>query len=108
MMYVRSVLDMAATERLSAHKERFTWRRILLASKVIRGVGTYRMRNRIPFHACARAICSVDDHFQHSLTMRDVMGGYAKFLPRLVKFRHLEFDSALQQAFWTVTNPKRL
>ena len=42
------------------------------------------------------------------LTMRDVMGGYAKFLPRLVKFRHLEFDSALQQAFWTVTNPKRL
>ena len=42
------------------------------------------------------------------LTMRDVMGGYAKFLPRLIKFRHLEFDSALQQAFWTVTNPKRL
>lgn len=42
------------------------------------------------------------------LAMRDVMGGYAKFLPRLVKFRHLEFDSALQQAFWTVTNPKRL
>ena len=50
-----------------------------------------------------------DDHYQLDFTnMKDVMGGYAKFLPRLFKFRHLEFDSALQQVFWTVTNPKRL
>ncbi|CAI8032213.1 Protein unc-50 homolog [Geodia barretti] len=31
-----------------------------------------------------------------------------KFLSRLVKFRHLELDSAFQQVFWTVLDPKRL
>ena len=67
------------------------------------------MCNRNTFHACAHGWYSAYDHFQLCvMAVRDVMGGYAKFLPRLVKFRHLEFDSALQQALWTVTNPKRL
>lgn len=31
-----------------------------------------------------------------------------KFLSRLVKFRHLELDSACQQVLWTLLDPKRL
>ena len=29
-----------------------------------------------------------------------------KFLSRLVKFRHLELDSALQQVLWTLLDPR--
>ena len=35
------------------------------------------------------------------------MGKY-KFLPRLLKFTHLEFDSAFQEILWALINPKRL
>ena len=31
-----------------------------------------------------------------------------KFVSRLVKFRHLELDSAFQQVVWSLTDPKRL
>ncbi|KAL5460363.1 hypothetical protein EMCRGX_G033809 [Ephydatia muelleri] len=34
--------------------------------------------------------------------------GHWKFIPRLFKFRHLEFDSATQQLLWTVVNPRKL
>lgn len=42
------------------------------------------------------------------LSMRRMMKSYSKFLPRLLKIRHLEFDSAVQQVLWSVAYPKRV
>lgn len=32
----------------------------------------------------------------------------SKFFSRLVKFKHMEFDAALQQLAWAVVSPKKL
>lgn len=34
--------------------------------------------------------------------------GKAKFFTRLLKFQHMEFDSALQQLAWAIVSPKKL
>lgn len=33
---------------------------------------------------------------------------YYKYLKRLVRIQHLEFDSAFQQILWILINPKRV